>query len=67
MEPIQKIVQEAGLPDGRKSGFHRNRKTVASVAYAAGLDPQDCLTTLIAELPSDILIQDSRGASRRQM
>lgn len=39
----KKIIQEAGLPDGRKSGFHRNRKTVASVAYAAGLDPQDLL------------------------
>lgn len=37
------ILIKAGLPTGRKCGFHRHRKTHASVAYAAGLDPQELL------------------------
>jgi integrase len=37
------ILEKAGLPTGRKCGFHRHRKTHASVAYAAGLDPQELL------------------------
>ena len=64
-----KLLQDAGLPHGRKDKFHRLRKTVASVVYAAGLDPQDALdhqdrrTTQAyldprftrAEQPSDVL------------
>lgn len=38
-----KILDSAGLPSGRKNKFHQLRKTTGSVAYAAGLDPQDVL------------------------
>lgn len=38
-----KILERAGLPVGRKCKLHRLRKTAASVAYQAGLDPQDLL------------------------
>src|SRR5690606_35827652 len=38
-----KIVERAGLPTGRKCGLHRLRKTAASVAWQAGLDPQELL------------------------
>lgn len=38
-----KILQQAGLPHGPKDKIHKIRKTVGSVAYAAGLDPQDVL------------------------
>jgi integrase len=38
-----KILERAGLPTGRKCGWHRIRKTSASVAYQAGLDPQELL------------------------
>lgn len=38
-----KILQKAGLPHGPKDKFHRCRKTLGSVAYAAGLDPQEVL------------------------
>lgn len=37
------ILIDAGLPTGRKCGVHRIRKTAASVAFQAGLDPQDLL------------------------
>jgi integrase len=37
------VLESAGLPVGRRSGFHRIRKTVASVAHAAGLDAQSLL------------------------
>jgi integrase len=39
----RKLLESAKLPTGRKHGLHRIRKTSASVAYAAGLDPQDLL------------------------
>jgi integrase len=38
-----KLLQAAGLPHGPKDKFHRLRKTLGSVAYAAGLDAQDLL------------------------
>ncbi len=38
-----KILKNAGLPHGPKDKFHRLRKTVASVTYAAGMDAQDIL------------------------
>jgi integrase len=38
-----KILERAGLPTGRKCGWHRIRKTSASVAYQAGFDPQELL------------------------
>jgi site-specific recombinase XerD len=38
-----KLLKEAGLPHGRKDKFHRLRKTLGSVVYAAGLDAQDIL------------------------
>lgn len=38
-----KILKSAGLPAGRENKFHRLRKTVASVAHAAGLDAQELL------------------------
>lgn len=38
-----KILERAGLPTGRKCGMHRLRKTTASVAFQAGLDPQELL------------------------
>lgn len=37
------ILKSAGLPTDRKSKFHRLRKTCASWAAAAGLDPQRLL------------------------
>jgi len=40
---LTKILIDAGLPHGRKDKFHRIRKTVGSVVYAAGMDPQDAL------------------------
>ena len=39
----RQIVQKAGLPTGRKYQLHCLRKTMASVIYAAGLDPQEAL------------------------
>lgn len=39
----KKLLEFADLPTGRKCGFHRCRKTHASVAFAAGLDPQELL------------------------
>jgi integrase len=38
-----KVIDDAGLPDSGKHKFHALRKTCGSVAYAAGLDPQDVL------------------------
>ncbi len=38
-----KVLRAAGLPHGPKDKFHRLRKTVASVVYAAGMDAQDVL------------------------
>lgn len=38
-----KLVEQAGLPSGPKCSTHKLRRTHASVAYAAGLDPQDLL------------------------
>jgi integrase len=38
-----KLLKDAGLPHGRKDKFHRFRKTVGSVVYAAGMDAQDVL------------------------
>ena len=38
-----RILEMAGLPHGPKDKFHRLRKTLGSVAYAAGLDAQDIL------------------------
>lgn len=37
------LIKSAGLNPGRKSGLHRLRKTVASVAYAGGMDAQDVM------------------------
>jgi integrase len=37
---LGKICERAGLPNDRASKFHRIRKTTASYAAAAGLDPQ---------------------------
>lgn len=37
------LLQKCDLPTGRDSGLHRIRKTVASAAWAAGLDAQDLL------------------------
>ena len=37
------LVERAGLPTGRRSGYHRLRRTAASVCYAAGMDPQELL------------------------
>lgn len=37
------LLLDAGLPTGRKCGLHRARKTAASVAFQAGLDPQELL------------------------
>jgi len=39
----RKLLESAGLPTGRGFAMHRLRKTCASVAYAAGLDPQEIL------------------------
>lgn len=39
----RKLLESAKLPTGRKCGLHRLRKTSASVAYQAGLDPQELL------------------------
>lgn len=39
----KKILIAAGLPHGRRDKFHKLRRTTGSVAYAAGLDPQDVL------------------------
>lgn len=38
-----KLLRDAGLPDGPKDKFHKLRKTLGSVAHAAGLDAQDVL------------------------
>jgi integrase len=38
-----RLLKNAGLPCGPKDKFHKFRRTVASVAYAAGLDAQDLL------------------------
>jgi integrase len=38
-----KLLKEAGLPYGPKDKFHKLRKTLASVAHAAGLDAQEIL------------------------
>jgi integrase len=38
-----KLLESAGLPSGRKDKFHKIRRTTGSVAYAAGLDPQEVL------------------------
>jgi hypothetical protein len=40
---LEIILKRAGLPHGRKSKFHRIRKTTASYAAAAGLDAQKLL------------------------
>lgn len=40
---FDRLLKDAGLPHGRKDKFHRLRKTLGSVAYAAGLDAQDIL------------------------
>lgn len=40
---FSKLLKNAGLPHGPKDKFHRFRKTVASVTYAAGMDAQDIL------------------------
>lgn len=40
---FDQLLISAGLPHGRQDKFHRLRKTTASVVYAAGMDPQDCL------------------------
>lgn len=40
---LGKICEAAGLPNDRASKFHRIRKTTASYAAAAGLDPQRLL------------------------
>ena len=37
------ILKLAKLPHGRRDMFHKHRRTTGSVAYAAGLDPQDVL------------------------
>lgn len=37
------ILEQAGLPAGRRDKFHRLRRTTASVVYAAGMDAQDVL------------------------
>ena len=39
----KRLLERAGLPHGAKDKFHRLRKTLGSVAYAAGLDAQDIL------------------------
>ena len=39
----KKLVESAGLPTGRLCGYHRLRKTVASVANAHGIDAQKLL------------------------
>lgn len=39
----RQIVASAGLPTGRRSSTHRTRKTVASVAHAAGMDATEVL------------------------
>lgn len=39
----RRILEDADLPTGRKYGLHALRKTVGSVVYAAGMDPQDIL------------------------
>lgn len=39
----KKVVAEAGLPTGRKSQFHRLRKTTASIAHASGMNAQEIL------------------------
>lgn len=40
---LGKILKDAGLPSGRRSKFHRFRKTCASHAAAAGVNPQKLL------------------------
>lgn len=37
------IIERAGLPTGRRCGWHRIRRTTASVCYAAGMNPQELL------------------------
>ena len=37
------ILQTAGLPSGRRQGFHQLRRTVGSVVFACGSDPQEAL------------------------
>ena len=38
-----KLLEEAGLPAGRRDKFHKIRRTTGSVAHAAGMDAQEVL------------------------
>jgi integrase len=48
--PYRKIIINAGLPDDRKSKFHRMRRSVASHLHAAGVDATAALGHSSAEL-----------------
>ena len=51
----RKLIEDAGLPTGRNCGYHRLRKTFASVSHAAGLNAQELLDHSSAKITARYL------------